>query len=80
MFGYDKFVVLTSGGEAADAAMKIARKWGYLVKGIPPGRCHILSTTGCYHGVGASTLSLFSKRSSRKCAPVIVLSLEAHSS
>ena len=26
MFGYDKFVALTSGGEAADAAVKIARK------------------------------------------------------
>ncbi|KAL1873949.1 ornithine aminotransferase [Diaporthe australafricana] len=35
LFGYDKFVALTSGGEAADAAVKIARKWGYLRKQIP---------------------------------------------
>ncbi|KAH8885268.1 PLP-dependent transferase [Thozetella sp. PMI_491] len=64
MFNYDRFVALTSGGEAADAALKIARKWGHLVKKIPPGKCHVLSTSTCYHGVGLSTLSLFSYRSS----------------
>ncbi|OAP57616.1 ornithine-oxo-acid transaminase [Fonsecaea erecta] len=62
-FGYDRFVALTSGGEAADASMKIARKWGHLVKGIPVGKCFILSASGCYHGVGLSPLSLASKKS-----------------
>jgi hypothetical protein len=38
LFGYDKFVALTSGGEAADAAVKIARKWGYMAKKIPHGQ------------------------------------------
>ncbi|KIW46406.1 ornithine-oxo-acid transaminase [Exophiala oligosperma] len=64
MFGYDRFVCLTSGGEAADAALKIARKWGHLVKGIPLGECHILSTASCYHGVGLGTLSTASRKSS----------------
>jgi ornithine--oxo-acid transaminase len=66
MFDYNRFVVLTSGGEAVDAAMKIARKWGYLVKGIPAGQAHIMSTTSCYHGVSLSTLSCASKKSSRE--------------
>jgi acetylornithine/succinyldiaminopimelate/putrescine aminotransferase len=35
MFGYDKFIALTSGGEAVDAAVKIARKWGYISKKNP---------------------------------------------
>ncbi|RMJ17092.1 hypothetical protein CDV36_003251 [Fusarium kuroshium] len=64
MFNYDRFVALTSGGEAVDAAMKMARKWGYLVKGIPMGKCCILSASRCYHGVGLSNLSLFSFKSS----------------
>lgn len=63
VFGYDKFVALTSGGEAADGAVKIARKWGQLVKGIPQDQSFVLSTTSCYHGLGLSTLSLFSRRS-----------------
>ncbi|KAL6399601.1 ornithine-oxo-acid transaminase [Ilyonectria robusta] len=66
MFNYDRFVALTSGGEAVDAAMKMARKWGYLVKGIPMGKCCILSASRCYHGVGISNLSLFSFKSSRE--------------
>lgn len=63
MIGYDKFVALTSGGEAADAAVKIARKWGYMVKKIPEGKCHILTAAACYHGVTISTVSLASKKS-----------------
>lgn len=66
MFGYDKFVALTSGGEAADAAVKIARKWGYLTKKIPDEKCHILTAASCYHGVTISTVSLASKKSNCK--------------
>lgn len=66
MFKYDRFVALTSGGEAVDAALKIARKWGCLTKGIAPDQCFIMSTTACYHGVGLSPLSLASKKSPRK--------------
>jgi len=47
LFGYDKFVAMTSGAEAADAAVKIARKWGYLSKGITEGQCHILTAAAC---------------------------------
>jgi ornithine--oxo-acid transaminase len=62
LFGYDKFVALTSGAEAVDAAVKIARKWGYVLKKIPAGQCHILTAALCYHGVTLSTVSLASKK------------------
>ncbi|OQV03844.1 hypothetical protein CLAIMM_08832 [Cladophialophora immunda] len=62
VFGYDKFVGMTSGSEAVDAAVKIARKWAYFVKGIRDGSCHILTATACYHGVSLSTVSLASKK------------------
>ncbi|KAH8657936.1 pyridoxal phosphate-dependent transferase [Xylariales sp. PMI_506] len=61
LFGYDRFVGLTSGGEAADAAVKIARKWGYLKKGIPEGQCYVLTASACYHGVTLSTVSMRSE-------------------
>ncbi|KIY01538.1 uncharacterized protein Z520_03090 [Fonsecaea multimorphosa CBS 102226] len=62
VFGYDKFVGMTSGSEAVDAAVKVARKWAYCVKGIRDGSCHILTATACYHGVSMSTVSLASKK------------------
>lgn len=67
MFGYDRFVGLTSGGEAVDAAMRIARKWGTLVKGIPEGQCHILTATSCYHGATLSTQSAASQKPNCEC-------------
>jgi len=66
LFGYEKFVAMTSGAEAADAAAKIARKWGYLRKGIAENQGHILTATACYHGVTISTVSMASKKSHRE--------------
>ncbi|KAI1628896.1 pyridoxal phosphate-dependent transferase [Exophiala viscosa] len=62
VFGYDKFVGMTSGAEAVDAAVKIARKWAFFVKGIRDGSAHILTAAACYHGVTLSTVSLASKK------------------
>src|SRR5579871_2286495 len=33
--GYDKCLPMNSGAEAVETAIKLARKWGYKVKGIP---------------------------------------------
>ncbi|KAK6368218.1 ornithine aminotransferase [Exophiala oligosperma] len=63
IFGYDKFVGMTSGAEAIDAAVKIARKWAYFKRGITDGTAHILTATACYHGQSMSTASMASKRS-----------------
>lgn len=57
---------MTSGAEAVDAAVKIVRKWGYMVKKIEDGKCHILTAVSCYHGVTLSTASLASKKSHRE--------------
>ena len=34
IFGFDKVLPMNSGAEAVETALKIARKWGYEVKGI----------------------------------------------
>lgn len=33
--GYDKFLPMNSGAEAGETAVKLARRWGYVKKGIP---------------------------------------------
>lgn len=52
-------IIMNSGAEAVDTAMKIARKWGYVQKGIPPGRAELISFENNFHGrtLGAISLS-----------------------
>jgi ornithine--oxo-acid transaminase len=57
-FGYDKIAATTSGTEAADAACKIARKWGIKIKGIPPEECLVLGVGQSYHGLVSSVWPL----------------------
>jgi ornithine--oxo-acid transaminase len=41
---------MNSGAEAVESAIKVARKWGYEVKGVPDGRAVIIVATGNFHG------------------------------
>ncbi|KAL4971417.1 pyridoxal phosphate-dependent transferase [Aspergillus desertorum] len=50
LLGYDLAASMSSGSEAVDVAIKIARKWGYNMKGIPENKAKILTVTGKYHG------------------------------
>ncbi|MEJ7662773.1 MAG: aminotransferase class III-fold pyridoxal phosphate-dependent enzyme [Hymenobacter sp.] len=42
MFGYDKALLMNSGAEAVETALKLARKWGYQEKGIAPNQARIV--------------------------------------
>lgn len=48
--GYDMALPMNSGAEAVETALKAARKWGTLVKGIPEGRCEIIVASNNFHG------------------------------
>lgn len=48
--GYDKVLMMNSGAEAVETAIKGARKWGYEHKGIPTGQAEILVFTENFHG------------------------------
>lgn len=48
--GYDKVLMMNTGAEAVETAIKAARKWGYTVKGIPAERAEILVYDGNFHG------------------------------
>ncbi|GIJ00557.1 ornithine--oxo-acid transaminase [Sediminihabitans luteus] len=41
---------MNSGAEAVETAIKVARRWGYDVKGVAPGRATIVVGTGNFHG------------------------------
>ncbi|MCB9476973.1 MAG: ornithine--oxo-acid transaminase [Deltaproteobacteria bacterium] len=48
--GLDRVLPMNSGAEAVETAVKIARKWGYVKKGIPLNEARILACTGNFHG------------------------------
>jgi ornithine--oxo-acid transaminase len=59
-FGYDKVLMMNSGAEANETAIKLARKWGYQKKGIPANEAIIVAVKRNFHGrtlgiVSAST-------------------------
>jgi ornithine--oxo-acid transaminase len=56
-FGYQKLLPLNSGVEAVEAAMKIARKWGYDKKGIESGKAKLIVCEGNFHGRTISVIS-----------------------
>lgn len=49
-FGYDKVLMMNSGAEANETAIKLARKWGYQVKGIPANEAVIVAVERNFHG------------------------------
>jgi ornithine--oxo-acid transaminase len=58
--GFDKALLMNSGAEAVETAIKAMRKWAYDVKGVPYGRAEIIVAEGNFHGrtttiVGFST-------------------------
>ncbi|KAF5963105.1 ornithine aminotransferase [Fusarium bulbicola] len=57
-FGFDSIATMLSGSEAVESAVKIARKWAYLKKGIPQDQAHILTVDQCYHGLTLSTMPM----------------------
>ena len=55
-----KVLPMNSGAEAVESALKLARKWGYEIKGVPEGEAEILVCSENFHGrtlaiVGFST-------------------------
>ncbi len=49
-FGYDKVLMMNSGAEANETALKLARKWGYEKKGIGGNQAIIVAVEGNFHG------------------------------
>jgi len=50
LVGKDKFLPMNTGVEATETAMKLARRWGYAVKGIEDNKARILIAKNSFHG------------------------------
>ena len=50
MTGYQMSLPMNSGAEAVETAIKVARKWGYVIKGIPKYEAEIIVAAGNFHG------------------------------
>lgn len=50
MFGYEKSLLMNSGVEAGESAIKMARRWGYMEKKIRPDQATVLFAKGNFWG------------------------------
>lgn len=57
-FGYDKVLPMNTGAEGVETAIKLARKWGYLKKGIPQNEAIIVACEGNFHGRTITIISI----------------------
>lgn len=64
-FGYDKVLPMNTGVEAVETAIKITRKWGYEVKGIPDGQAKIVVCEQNFHGRTSTVISFSSDPTAR---------------
>ncbi|MFN8672513.1 MAG: ornithine--oxo-acid transaminase [Candidatus Sericytochromatia bacterium] len=56
----DMFLMMNSGAEAIETAIKAARKWGYKVKGIPENQAEIIVCENNFHGRTTTIVSFSS--------------------
>ena len=57
LFGYDKLLPMNTGVEGGETAVKLARRWGYDVKGVEKYKAKILFVEGNFWGRTLSAIS-----------------------
>ncbi|MHC1741196.1 MAG: ornithine--oxo-acid transaminase [Anaerolineaceae bacterium] len=62
MTGYEMSIPMNSGAEAVETALKLARKWGYVVKGIKRHNAEIIVANGNFHGRTISIITFSSEQ------------------
>ena len=66
LFGYDKVLPMNTGVEGGETANKLARKWGYLKKGIEENKARIIFARGNFWGRTLAAISSSDDPSSYK--------------
>src|SRR5215468_9259132 len=65
LFGYDKVLPMNTGVEAVETGLKLARRWGYEVKGVPEHKAKIIVCQNNFHGRTISVISFSSDPGSK---------------
>lgn len=60
LLNYDRALIMNSGAEAIETAIKAARRWGYLRKGIPNDKAEIIVFENNFHGRTVGIISFSS--------------------
>ncbi len=55
--GYETALLMNSGVEGVETALKLARKWAYTVKNVPPNQAEIILVQNNFHGRTITALS-----------------------
>jgi len=50
LFGFDRLLAMNTGVEGGETALKLARKWGYKVKGIPKNQAKVIFAENNFWG------------------------------
>jgi len=64
--GFDMGLPMNTGAEAVETALKIARRWGYEVKGIPEDKAEIIVAANNFHGRTTTIISFSTEALYRK--------------
>lgn len=59
-FGFESLLPMNTGAEGVETAIKITRKWGHTVKGIPEGQAQIVVCENNFHGRTTTIISFSS--------------------
>jgi ornithine--oxo-acid transaminase len=63
--GMDAVLPMNTGAEAVETAIKVARKWGYTVKGVPADQAVIIVFEGNFHGRTTTIVSFSTDEDAR---------------
>ncbi|TVP45326.1 MAG: ornithine--oxo-acid transaminase [Gemmatimonadales bacterium] len=64
--GFEKALPMNTGAEAVETAIKMVRKWGYEVKGVPEGEAEIIVCTGNFAGRTTTIVGFSSEEAYRR--------------
>lgn len=63
-FGYDRVLPMNTGAEGVETALKLARRWGAVKKGIPNKKIKIICCNGNFHGRTVTVITMSNDPSS----------------
>lgn len=66
LLGYERILMMNTGAEAFDTAVKMARKWGYEKKKIPSGQAKLIVCDENFHGRTMAAMSASTNESHHK--------------
>ncbi len=64
-FGFDRVLPMNTGVEGGETAVKLCRRWGYTIKGIPENKAKIIFASGNFWGRTLGAISSSTDESSR---------------